>query len=151
MKLDKNTIPEGEFSPDSIDGEPQAQLIGIQGATQRLTFVIDRPVLTIGRQQDNDFVLPSEKVSRHHGRISCEGGAYFYEDLRSFNGSFLNGRKLEPERRFTIRHRDMLQLTDFRLLFLNWAALANQLGLATINLDSDRVRKEAEDILKDFL
>jgi pSer/pThr/pTyr-binding forkhead associated (FHA) protein len=144
----EDTIPEaGALGP----GEPQAQLVVLDGATRQRAIVIDRPAMTIGRQEDCDLVLASEKVSRRHGRVSRDGAGYGYEDLGSFNGSFLNGRKLEPNRRHSLRHKDVLQITAYRILFLDWSGLAGQLGLATISLDSERIRREADAILKELL
>lgn len=57
--------------------------------------------LAIGRDADNDLVLESAKVSRHHARIQFDGQHYWASDLTSRNGTFLSNRRLtpgEPER-----------------------------------------------------
>jgi pSer/pThr/pTyr-binding forkhead associated (FHA) protein len=41
---------------------------------------------TIGRLGDNDIVLDSPKVSRHHAVIVDTGSSYVINDLRSSNG-----------------------------------------------------------------
>jgi signal transduction histidine kinase len=42
---------------------------------------------TIGSAPDNDLSSSDPFVSRHHGRLSCTGGRWTYEDLGSTNGS----------------------------------------------------------------
>ena len=54
-------------------------------------------VITIGKAQDNDYIIDHPQVSRHHARlVSGEQDCWFLEDLESSNGTFVNGHKL-PE------------------------------------------------------
>jgi hypothetical protein len=57
---------------------------------------VDLPggTLTLGRGKENDLVLEGDGVSRQHGRIVCEAGAWSIEDLQSTNGIRLNGRRI---------------------------------------------------------
>ena len=147
MVFDNNTLAHaGPGQPD----HPSAQLLVIRGQAQSKSVDLPESQLTIGRQEENDLVLNSEKVSRRHARILNEGGYYYVEDLGSFNGTLVNDRKLQPEQRRRLRHKDILQLSDCRLLFLDHQVVATQLGLS-IHLDRDRIRKEASEALKEFL
>ncbi len=47
--------------------------------------------LTIGRNRQNQMVLPSPSVSNFHAKIYFEDGRYMLEDLNSTNGTFING------------------------------------------------------------
>src|SRR5580692_772458 len=59
-------------------------------------FALDRDETFIGRGRDADVVLDDMNVSRRHARIvRTEDGRYFLEDLRSANGIFLGGRRVE--------------------------------------------------------
>ncbi len=49
----------------------------------------------IGRAADNTIVLPDERVSAHHGRITFSGGQWLLEDLGSRNGTFVNDLPLD--------------------------------------------------------
>ena len=89
-------------------------------------------------------------MSRRHARILNAGEQYYIEDLGSFNGTLVNDRKLQPHQRQRLRHKDILQLSDCRLLFLDHNVVATQLGLS-IHLDRERIRKEASEALKEFL
>jgi uncharacterized protein (TIGR02996 family) len=54
----------------------------------------DRDEITIGRVQDNDIVLPMGNVSKRHARIVHRDGRLIMVDLKSTNGTYVNGRKL---------------------------------------------------------
>jgi len=47
----------------------------------------------IGRHSDNDIVIKDSSVSNHHARLNFEQ-EYFLTDLRSSNGTFINGKKI---------------------------------------------------------
>jgi len=47
----------------------------------------------IGRHSDNDIVFKDASVSNHHARLNFEQ-EYFLTDLRSSNGTFINGKKI---------------------------------------------------------
>ena len=48
---------------------------------------------SIGRHSDNDVVIKDASVSNHHARLNFEEN-YFLTDLRSSNGTFINGKKI---------------------------------------------------------
>lgn len=50
---------------------------------------------TIGRSDDNHFVLPDRWISRNHAMMQrTEGGEFYLIDLGSRNGTFVNGRRV---------------------------------------------------------
>jgi len=51
--------------------------------------------LTIGRGLDNNVVLLDDAVSTAHAQIVQEGETYFIVDLKSSNGTFLDGVKVQ--------------------------------------------------------
>ncbi len=65
-----------------------------QGPRPGQIFDLNKPVIIIGRESDNDIVLEDPQVSRHHARLSEQAGGYVVEDLGSTNGTFLNGRRI---------------------------------------------------------
>ena len=62
------------------------------GETKQLNF--DKDEVTIGRVQGNDVVLPKGNVSKRHCRIMVQSGRFSVEDLKSTNGTYINGRKI---------------------------------------------------------
>ncbi|MBU8899428.1 FHA domain-containing protein [Corallococcus sp. H22C18031201] len=51
--------------------------------------------LKIGRQEGNDLLLTEGGVSRNHARVFEEGGSVFIEDLKSANGTYVDGERIE--------------------------------------------------------
>jgi hypothetical protein len=59
-------------------------------------YPLDRPCLTLGTAPDNDVVLPSRRASRHHARVwRTPEGTCWIEDLRSTNGTWVDGQRIE--------------------------------------------------------
>jgi len=63
---------------------------------QGFSFPIDRRGMTIGRSDRADLQIWDGTVSSMHARLSYESGVLAIEDMNSTNGTYLNGRKLEP-------------------------------------------------------
>ncbi len=81
------------------------------GETKQLSF--DKDEVTIGRVQGNDLVLPKGNVSKRHCRIMVQGSRFSVEDLKSTNGTYINGRKIgEPT---GITGADKIYVGDFVL------------------------------------
>ncbi len=50
---------------------------------------------TVGRSDDNHFVIPDRWISRNHAMLQCtEAGDFYLIDLGARNGSFVNGRRV---------------------------------------------------------
>ncbi len=79
------------------------------GETKRLEF--DRPEITIGRVQGNDIVLPKGNVSKRHSRIVYKDGKFIIVDLKSTNGTYVNGRKITAP--LVIKGSDKIYIGDF--------------------------------------
>ncbi len=50
--------------------------------------------VTIGRVQGNDIILPKQNVSKRHSRVVVKDGKFIIVDLKSTNGTYVNGRKI---------------------------------------------------------
>lgn len=67
----------------------------------------------LGRSSaESDFVVDAPSISRAHCRLSIVDQILYVEDLGSANGTFVNGRKLTPGERSSLRGLDELQLAD---------------------------------------
>ncbi|MDR0993481.1 MAG: FHA domain-containing protein [Verrucomicrobiota bacterium] len=51
--------------------------------------------LSIGRSREADISLLDDKVSRVHAGIRLSNGAFYLKDLKSRNGTFVNGERVE--------------------------------------------------------
>ncbi|MBD1881676.1 FHA domain-containing protein [Coleofasciculus sp. FACHB-T130] len=71
---------------------------------------------TVGRSDDNNFVLPDRWISRNHAMLQCtETGEFYLIDLGSRNGSFVNGRRVSIP--VTLRNGDRLTFGQTDLEF----------------------------------
>ncbi|MFZ1756464.1 MAG: FHA domain-containing protein [Caldilineaceae bacterium] len=79
--------------------------------------------LLIGRQDDCDIPLPDRQVSRNHARIFWENDAYYIEDLKSKNGTHLNGEEVTGSA--PLEDGDEIQIAlRFKLAFVDAGATA---------------------------
>ncbi|UCC50102.1 MAG: protein kinase [Anaerolineaceae bacterium] len=54
-------------------------------------------IVTVGRNADNDVVLPAEGVSRHHARLQATSLGWELIDLGGVNGTWVDDRRLRSE------------------------------------------------------
>ena len=81
------------------------------GPTQRLDFECEE--ITIGRVDENDICLPKGNISKKHTRIVVKDGKIIVLDLKSTNGTYVNGRKLAGPQ--VISAADKVYIGDFIL------------------------------------
>jgi len=71
---------------------------------------------TIGRSEDNSFVIPDRWISRNHAMLQwMETGEFYLIDLGSRNGTFVNGRRVSIP--VTLRNGDRLTFGQTELDF----------------------------------
>src|SRR5689334_23714192 len=85
-------------------------IIQEKGGEQR-RLVFDKPEITIGRVQGNDIVLPKGNVSKRHARIVLKDGKFIIVDLKSTNGTYVNGRKITSP--LVIKETDKIYIGDY--------------------------------------
>lgn len=73
-----------------------------------------RPPFEVGRTKGADLVLADPEVSRRHARFESHNGVVYLEDLRSRNGTFLNGRRVKEA--IEIRDGDEIDVGTTRLV-----------------------------------
>ncbi|MBC8138954.1 MAG: DUF3662 domain-containing protein [Fibrella sp.] len=80
-------------------------------------FPLTPRVTTIGRsrQTGNDIVLNDGQISKKHGRIAWEGGAFVYYDENSTNGSRLNDSPVAPNVAHPLDFGDVIRLGESTL------------------------------------
>lgn len=81
------------------------------GSQKRLEF--DKKEITIGRVQGNDIILPKGNVSKRHSRVVLKDGKFIIVDLKSTNGTFVNGRKISSPQ--VVKSADRIYIGDFTL------------------------------------
>lgn len=73
-----------------------AKMIVIEGPAKGKTFDLTGETLFLGRSPKNDIQIIDRNVSRNHLKIFRIMNALFIEDLKSLNGTFVNGEFLKP-------------------------------------------------------
>jgi ABC-type multidrug transport system ATPase subunit/pSer/pThr/pTyr-binding forkhead associated (FHA) protein len=79
--------------------------MGNSGPSTRLTIktgldsgrmvILSEKELLIGRSASVDLIINHPEVSQRHARIIYKQGNFFLEDLKSRNGSFINGKQIQ--------------------------------------------------------
>jgi serine/threonine-protein kinase len=95
---------------------PQAALRVVKGAQAGQTFAIGAGV-SIGFGQKNDIRLSDDFASRAHARVDQRGQAYQIQDLKSRNGTTVNGQKIEPYTPVALKPGDEIEVGDTVLVF----------------------------------
>lgn len=139
----------GEQQPN----EPPPALIVVAGRNPGTRLDLGRgapETAVIGRDGDCDLVLESPVVSGRHARVVRGSSGFTIEDDDSTNGVRVNGRQVPAGERHELEHGDAIQLSDHLLLFVSRPSVADRTDFSTIHIDSDRVSRQAEALLREF-
>ena len=86
-------------------------------------FPLEKPVITIGRDQGNDIQIDEAGVSGRHAQIRVQPSELlegqtdvFLEDLGSTNGSLVNDEQIDDS--YQLKHNDVITIgwNTFKLL-----------------------------------
>jgi ABC-type multidrug transport system ATPase subunit/pSer/pThr/pTyr-binding forkhead associated (FHA) protein len=80
---------------------------------QKIRFS-ENNVMTIGRNPDNKIVLPAPTVSSFHAEVEKVGQRFRVRDLRSSNGTFVNGKSISGE--VWVHPGDAIQIGPYRFV-----------------------------------
>ncbi len=83
--------------------------------------LVTEPEFTIGRKPDNDLVVEDPAVSGHHAKIVLVQSVYFIEDLKSTNGTTINGQKFDRKQ---LVDADVVTFGRHRLVYLEEGKIA---------------------------
>jgi serine phosphatase RsbU (regulator of sigma subunit)/pSer/pThr/pTyr-binding forkhead associated (FHA) protein len=86
----------------------------------RERYPLARNRVTIGRSRESDIFLPDQWLSRHHAAIEERTDGYWVSDLKSKNGTLLNGEPIRDWKR--LRAGDVITLGEHTLTFCAEAA-----------------------------
>ncbi len=107
--------------PQATDEFPV--IVWLDGSLSNPHWLLDRAEMVIGREESCDIVIPVRQISRQHLRVIMEGGSAVVEDLRSKNGTWVNGYRLTGMRE--LEDGDEIRIAkDIRLRFVGSGATA---------------------------
>ncbi len=107
----------------------------------------------LGAKDDNDIVVDQQDVSRHHAILRVNGGAFHITDLKSKNGTFVNGNRADEAQ---FRAGDLLGLSSARMIIVepsadDFSVDSGDLGLVqsgdTSNTIERRIKISVEDLV----
>ena len=102
-----------------------------QSVKGREYYHILKNSVVIGRNPDCDIHLEEGAVSRIHARISFDGNRFTLTDLRSSNGTFVNGVAVKTP--VTIYDGDTIRFSDLDFLFQSDVSGAKRISPAEQN------------------
>ena len=73
-----------------------------------------KPVTTLGREADNDIVIPHPSVDAHHAYIAFDGRRYTLSQASRKNDLWVNGRR---EKSLVLTHQDNVRLGELEFAF----------------------------------
>lgn len=94
----------------------KATLLVIQGVDLGTRFKLGTDPAGVGRGVRNEVRILDTEASRQHALISFKNGSYLITDLKSSNGTLLNGKQIESSKLY---NGDHIQIGRSLLLFSN--------------------------------
>ncbi len=90
-------------------------VISIDGAVIK-EVQLTKERTTLGRRPYNDIVIENLAVSGEHAVLTISGGKVSIEDLRSTNGTYVNGRAIQRQ---DLLNGDLLDIGRYKIRFLD--------------------------------
>jgi pSer/pThr/pTyr-binding forkhead associated (FHA) protein len=82
----------------------------IEGAMKGRSFDFDDNTVFIGRSFKNDIQISDNAISRKHLKVFKIGKRFFIEDLKSTNGTLINGAPISSGESYEVNERDSVQI-----------------------------------------
>lgn len=102
---------------DLEEGEKRPYLSFVAGPRLGQLIPIDSKPMTVGRSPDCDLWVEDNAISRKHFKIWQEGSSIRLEDLKSTNGTFVNGSKAGEA---DLADGDRIQISKITILELTF-------------------------------
>ena len=150
---DLQTFTQAFYTPKEVETPTvRAQLFVISGPLNGNNFSTEPVTTTIGRLRENSICIPVRGISKTHCKITKEADSHYYlVDLNSKNGTIVNGRRAEPDRKILLTHGDTILICDTRFFFLNPQSLSEAGSTEEIKIDFDSAAREAGEILDECI
>lgn len=94
---------------------PAKLILSMDGAVIK-EYPLNKERITIGRKPHNDIVIDNLAVSSEHAAVITILNDSFFEDLKSTNGSLVNGT---PTLKHFLQNNDVIEIGKYKLKYLN--------------------------------
>ncbi len=99
----------------AISAGQRSKLVCVSTQYAGREFEITKTEMVLGRTNDNDIAIDHRSVSRHHAKIVTSGRSARIVDMKSANGTFVNG---EEYAQIELKRGDLIELGHVKLRFL---------------------------------
>jgi pSer/pThr/pTyr-binding forkhead associated (FHA) protein len=120
--------------------QPAKLLVKLHGKGSR-QIELTHEACTIGRKTDNTLAIEDPAVSGHHARIVKIQAVFFLEDLKSTNGTAVNG---QPIMRHQLHDADVITIGQHRLVFQENATAITAAPASSVDLDRTMVLRATD-------
>src|SRR5688500_11163671 len=101
----------------------------LNGLNPGQQFLLERERSVLGRHPECDIWLDVGAVSRNHAHVLQPGNDHFVEDLKSRNGTYVNGELIRGRHR--LKDQDQVKICDLLFTFLEVPPTLNRMSLAS--------------------
>ncbi len=98
----------------------------------KTNFLLNKPVMDIGRHSDCDLSLEDLHVSRHHAQLRVINNQYVIFDTGSTGGVFLNGKKVSQA---SLQSGDVVRIGLVNLIYIQDSTSENPTTALPADLD----------------
>jgi pSer/pThr/pTyr-binding forkhead associated (FHA) protein len=116
----------------------------IDGAMKGRSFDFDDNTVFIGRSLKTDIQIGDNAISRKHLKVFKIGKRFFIEDLKSTNGTLINGEQIASGESYEVNEKDKIQIGS-TVLQLDDLPAVKALEKKNIKLESSRYPLEEKD------
>ena len=107
VNVDKNGILSVFKSVNRIE-----EIVWIEATKKQEKIQLTKFPFRIGKKEDANYRICNSAVSRKHVDILKEQGEYFLVDLGSTNGTYIDGKKLQPGVKEKICNGSVVRFAD---------------------------------------
>jgi pSer/pThr/pTyr-binding forkhead associated (FHA) protein/Mg-chelatase subunit ChlD len=97
---------------------PRAELIDVKNITGQKTLELNKSLIKIGRDTNNDVAIPAETVSSLHATIEYQDGFFYLEDQRGKNKTYINGKEIAPHAPIKLKSGDVIKINIYKFIFI---------------------------------
>jgi len=150
-KRSKNIAKKGrQLETPSGPFTPRAVLIDLNNITGTNTFSLDKQINLIGRDPNNDVVIPKTTISSFHAVIEYKDGFFYLEDQRSMNKTLLAGEDLKPHLPRRLKSGDEIQFHVYRFKFIIPDTIPSGKTMIDFHAPTESFGKQQETTVKEL-
>ena len=74
---------------------------------------INKAAFVMGKDTTADYCISNNtSISRNHAKVFVKNGQCYITDMRSTNGTFVNGSRVSPNQEVALKSGDVIRLSD---------------------------------------